>query len=166
MKKFCKITYKIAAYIAAFLLACMMIILVIQVFRRRVLTNSFTWAEELIRFMEIWLVFLGASLCVRDDLHPTVTIFADLLPECVKKYLKIIVHICVMIVGVIMIASGIMLCKKNIAQLTPTLQISYAWVYAAIPTSGVLIVLQSVGLLIEHFKSKVLGKPLEGGEES
>lgn len=166
MKKFCKITYKIAAYIAAFLLACMMIILVIQVFRRRVLTNSFTWAEELIRFMEIWLVFLGSSLCVRDDLHPTVTIFADLLPECVKKYLKVIVHICVMVVGVIMIVSGIMLCKKNIAQLTPTLQISYAWVYAAIPTSGVLIIVQSVGLLIDHFKSKVLGKPLEGGEES
>ena len=51
MKKLCDVCYKIAGYIAGLLLACMMIILVIQVFRRRVLSSSLTFAEELIRFM-------------------------------------------------------------------------------------------------------------------
>ena len=153
MKKLCDVCYKIAGYIAGLLLACMMIILVIQVFRRRVLSNSLTFAEELIRFMEIWLAFLGASLCVKDDTHPTVTIVFGLFPQTVQKYLKYIIYLLIVLVGAVMIASGVMLCIKNQAQLTPTLRISYAWVYAAIPVSGALIALQAVGQLWEYSKA-------------
>lgn len=153
MKKLCDICYKIAGYIAALLLACMMFILVIQVFRRRVLSNSLTFAEELIRFMEIWLAFLGASLCVKDDTHPTVTIIFGLFPKTVQKYLKYVIYLLIAVVGIIMLSSGIMLCIKNQAQLTPTLRISYAWVYAAIPVSGGLIVIQAIGQLWEYIKT-------------
>ena len=90
---------------------------------------------------------------MKDDTHPTVTIVFGLFPRAVQKYLKYIIYLLIVLVGGIMIISGIMLCIKDQAQLTPTLRISYAWVYAAIPTSGALIALQAVGQLWEYIKA-------------
>lgn len=160
MEKLCKILYKIAGYVAGILLSIMMLVLVVQVFRRRVLGSSLTFAEELIRFLEIWLVMLGASLCVVDDTHPTVTIFFQLFPEKVRKVVKYLVYILLMAVGVVIIVSGILLIMKNYRQTTPTLRISYAWVYVAIPVSGLLIDIQSLGILTKMLKNR------KGGEKS
>ena len=156
MKKFCRFLYKAAGYIAGFLLACMMVILLVQVFRRRVLGNSLRWAEEAVRFMEIWLVSLGASLCVVDDSHPTVTVFFDLFPAPAKKIVKYIVYALVIFVGICIIRSGILLCMKTYLQRSPTMRISYAWVYAGIPFSGLLIVIQSLGILLKLFKGEAV----------
>lgn len=160
MNKFCKSLYRIIGYIAGFLLACMMVILLVQVFRRRVLGSSLRWAEECVRFMEIWLVSLGASLCVVDDTHPTVTIFFNLFPKKIQPIVKYIVYVLIIVVGGCMVVSGVLLCQKNYAQLSPTMRISYAYVYAAIPVSGGLIICQAVGIMV-----KMIKKRTEGGDK-
>lgn len=158
MKKICSFLYRAAGYIAGVLLGIMMIVLVVQVFRRRVLGNSLTYAEELIRFLEIWLVFLGASLCVKDDTHPTVTIFFDHFPQKIRPAVKSLVYFLILAVGIVMMISGVLLCMKYYRQMTPTLRISYAYVYAAIPLSGLLIDIQVLGVFSEFLRRNKEGR--------
>ncbi len=48
-----------------------------QVFGRYVLGRSPAWAEELARYMMVWLTFLGAAAVLRSGSHLTVTALVD-----------------------------------------------------------------------------------------
>lgn len=56
-----------------------------QVFGRYVLDRSPSWAEELARYMMVWLTFLGAASVLRDGGHLTVTALVDALPSAGKR---------------------------------------------------------------------------------
>ena len=116
------------------------------------LNNAFSFAEELIRYLEVWVVFLGASMCVKDDTHPTVTIFVELFPERFRDFVRIAVNIAVFSVGVVMIVIGYKFALRYVGQLTPTLRISIAFVYTAIPVSGFLICIQSANNFLEALR--------------
>jgi TRAP-type C4-dicarboxylate transport system permease small subunit len=131
-----------------------MIVLVIQVFSRYVLNSAYSFAEELIRYLEVWVVFLGASMCVKDDTHPAVTIFVEFFPEPVRRRVKFIVNIAVFTVGMVMIIIGYRFAIRYTGQLTPTLRMSISFVYAAIPVSGFLICLQSANNFLENLNKK------------
>jgi TRAP-type C4-dicarboxylate transport system permease small subunit len=150
--------------VASVFLAIMMIVLSVQVFCRYVLNNAISFAEELIRYLEVWVVFLGASMCVKDDTHPTVTVFMDLFPKNVRDWVRIIVNIAVFAVGIVMIIVGYRFAARYVDQLTPTLRISIAFVYAAIPVSGFLICIQSANNFLEGLRR--YGKTDTTGDES
>lgn len=145
IKRTCHVLYMTAGSIAAIFLSIMMVVLAVQVFSRYVMNNALTWAEELIRYLEVWLVFLGASMCVKDDTHPTVTIFTNLFPKALRFPVKVFVNIAVGAVGVVMMVVGSQFAARYVGQLTPTMRISIAYVYAAIPVSGFLICAQTIG---------------------
>ena len=154
MKKICRVAYFAAGYTASVFLAIMMIVLFIQVFSRYVLNSAYSFAEELIRYLEVWVVFLGASMCVKDDTHPAVTIFVEFFPKALRRRVGLFTNAAVFTVGTVMIIIGFMFAARYTGQLTPTLRISIAFVYAAIPVSGLLICLQSVNNFLEHLRKK------------
>ena len=65
----------------AILLGVIVVIMFAQVFFRYVLNNSLSWSEEIVRFLFIWLTFLGAALNIRDKWHIGVDFFVTRLPE-------------------------------------------------------------------------------------
>lgn len=70
-----------ADMILAAILGVIVIIMFAQVFFRYVLNNSLSWSEEIVRFLFIWLTFLGAALNIRDKWHIGVDFFITLLPK-------------------------------------------------------------------------------------
>lgn len=60
-----KILDKIAEmikYLLGILLAVMLIVALMEVFRRYFIGKSFAWSEELIRYLIIWISFLGGAI--------------------------------------------------------------------------------------------------------
>lgn len=49
----------------AYISVCMFI----QVIMRRVVNNSLSWSEESIRYVFIWMMFMGLGIGIRDDKH-------------------------------------------------------------------------------------------------
>lgn len=39
--------------------------------------KSFVWADEIVRYMSVWLTLMGASLCAREDGHTTLDIIQE-----------------------------------------------------------------------------------------
>ena len=73
----------VQTYICIFLLALMSLVVIVQVFSRYIFNFSFVWAEELVRYLMIWMVMLGSALVqagferLRADGVTTVLVLGD-----------------------------------------------------------------------------------------
>lgn len=56
-----------------------------MVFYRYVLNNSIVWAEEILRYLMMWVVLVGAGLTVREDQHVSM----DILQNVFKRWPKL-----------------------------------------------------------------------------
>ena len=63
------------------LLACMAVIMGIQVFCRYVLSMSLSWSEELTRYLFIWAGFLSISYCTKRCISIKIEQFVALFPK-------------------------------------------------------------------------------------
>lgn len=55
-----------------------------MVFWRYVLNNSIVWAEEILRYLMMWAVLIGAGLTTREDQH----VCMDVIQTSLEKYPK------------------------------------------------------------------------------
>lgn len=55
-----------------------------MVFWRYVLNNSIVWAEEVLRYMMMWVVLVGAGLATREDQHVSIDIVQTILGKWPK----------------------------------------------------------------------------------
>lgn len=60
----------------------------IQVFTRYLFNYSFTWYEELGRYLGVFVAFLGASIGVRSSSHFAMDLFVNKLPNPWRQLLK------------------------------------------------------------------------------
>lgn len=74
------------------LLACMAVIMGIQVFCRYVLSMSLSWSEELTRYLFIWAGFLSISYCTKRCISIKIEQFVALFPKRGKALFKVINH--------------------------------------------------------------------------
>ncbi|GAB6107803.1 TRAP transporter small permease [Fusibacter bizertensis] len=57
----------IVKIVIGLLLAIMLLVALTEVFRRYFLGRSFSWSEELVRYLIIWISFLGAAVAFKDQ---------------------------------------------------------------------------------------------------
>lgn len=65
----------------------------LQVVMRTIFNRSLTWSEELIRYIYIWLCWVGISLCERRNEHIQLTFVLNAFPVAVQKLIGIVIHI-------------------------------------------------------------------------
>jgi TRAP-type transport system small permease protein len=121
-----------------------------QVFYRTVLDDFLGWAEEAARFSFVWLVFLGSVTAFRDRRHLGI----DFLPEALGPRGRVILDtvICVVTFGLMIVLAiyGYQLTLRTMTQVSPAIQITMGYVYAAIPISAVLISLYAVADIVRN----------------
>jgi TRAP-type C4-dicarboxylate transport system permease small subunit len=111
-------------------------ITVLQVFCRYVLNNSLSWAEELVTYLFVWLVFIGVAVNVRDRSHIRVDILTRLLPPGVRKILEVGVELSMAAFMGAMVWLGFGMVRLMSGTESPALHlpVNYA-TYAALPLS-------------------------------
>ena len=68
--------------ICTYLLVMMSFIVVVQVFSRYLFNYSFVWAEELVRYLMIWMVMIGSALVQSKNDHIRIDFFPRLVRPC------------------------------------------------------------------------------------
>lgn len=139
--------------VAGLLFLLMTGLVVMQVFFRYLLNQPLTGSEEAARIAMIYVVLLGAGLCMRSDGHMAVTYFRDLAPPRIAKVLDAIVLCGVITFALILIVKGYEFSQRAMFQTTPALQIPKGYVTWAFPLGGFLIIL----FALESFLSKLTG---------
>jgi C4-dicarboxylate transporter DctM subunit len=122
---------------AATLLACSALVALLQVFCRYALDNSLSWPEELAQWMFIWAVFLGAAALVGGKGHIAIVTFSPKLSTANRQRHRALVDGCAAAVAMIMLCEGISFVAKT-TYVSPGLQWSFKYLYAAVPAGGAL----------------------------
>lgn len=130
----------------------MTMITTIEVFRRYFFGLSYKWSEELVRFLLVWVTFVGGSIMLkRGEL-----VYLDLIQERflsnykekVNKLLNILVIVFSSIV--LYYSYKYTFSPSVVMQKSPGLNISMSYIYLSIPLGLLLIILFSVNNLLNN----------------
>lgn len=111
------------------------------VFFRYVLNDSLVWAEEIARYLFIWIVFLAAGLGVGRDIHIGLDVLPGMLGPGPRRLLLIANNVLVAAFLVFLIVSGIDLASFGRRASTLLLGVPMSYVYAAVPVSAAIMLL-------------------------
>lgn len=119
------------------------LVLSVNIVLRYFFSANTSWAEEFIRYMMIWITFIGSSICFRRSIHVGVDFLIDYLPPKGKKIMQLVINIAAIVFMIFLIKFGFDLVQFSIGtgQISPSLQIKTFWVYLAIPVGAILSLL-------------------------
>ena len=122
------------------MLAVMAVIIFANVCLRYLTNQSIEWAEEVARHLMIWLTFLGCGPVLRYGGHIAVDNLQDALPGGAAIAVRALIAVLLMAFFVFFLWYGLEYLDRTQYQTTPSTQISFAWVYAALPVGAALMI--------------------------
>ncbi|MDR3767538.1 MAG: TRAP transporter small permease [Butyricicoccus sp.] len=153
------------------MLIAMLIIEVAQIFMRRVMGASLSWAEEVVRYLFVWSGFLSISFTIQNQSAMRLTMLVAALPRMAR-------HICIAFVYIMLTIFFGYMSAVAIVQLGSMHQTSAAlgmpmvYVYFAPVLGFILTVVRCLQALVIVFKGfgktndhdiVINAKPEEGG---
>ena len=136
------------------LLAAMAIVIFANVVLRYTTSQSIEWAEEVARYLMVWLTFLGAGPVLRYGGHIAVENLQDSLPPRAAMALRVVIAALLFAFFAFMVWFGVLYVERAQFQMTPTTQISMGWVYAAMPVGGLLLMLHFALVLKPYLRTR------------
>ncbi|MFT2110436.1 TRAP transporter small permease [Marinomonas sp. 2405UD68-3] len=120
-------------YLALSAVAIMTFVILLQVFFRYVLNNSFPWSEELARYLMVWMTFLTLPVVSRMSQHAALEIILGSLPRRLNTLLQLIIYGLIGIVLFIAFDKSYDFAIKGNRILATALPVTKAWSYTAMP---------------------------------
>jgi len=142
------VTRTIVQGIVVVVFAAIVVVVFGQVVSRFVFNAPFSWSEELARYLQVWLIMLGAASCLRKGMHLSVDYAVHALRHSAKRILNLLSLAAMLFFLAVVFVSGVSLMVTTASQRTPALQIPIWAVYAAIPVGSLLMLLEAVALLM------------------
>jgi len=120
--------------------------------------GSLKWTDEILRYLNIWVVFLGAAVGVKRGVHMRVEVFIQkFFKENAAKWIEKITILIILLCFLLLIVTGIQkVINYRDVQIQAT-TMSIAWFYLAIPVGCFMMLIDYLLILIygEHpFKSQ------------
>jgi len=143
---------RVEEVVAVGLLAVLGVILGTQVLLRFAFGLGYAWMEEIARMLFIWVIFLGAVVAMRDNLHIRVEAGLALFPARLRPFVAWLGDLALFAFCLAMCWHGIELVASTLAldfRLTST-RLSMFWPYLIVPLS---FGLQAVRLAMWRFRA-------------
>jgi TRAP-type C4-dicarboxylate transport system permease small subunit len=121
------------------MLATMALVVGANVGLRYLTNHSLPWADEVARYLMIWMTFTGAGLALRAGGHVAITNLQDALPSRAAVALRAAIVMVLLVFFVYMIATGYEYMTRMQFQKTPALRLPFIYVYAAMPIGFALL---------------------------
>lgn len=146
---------KFIFFILVVLVCIMMTVGGMQVFWRYVLKNSLYWSEEVMRYLNIWTIFLGISIGIPRNIHVAIDALIKSLKGRAKFGATMTVYLFSLVFFVGLFGVGIQFTLYNMGQLSPALRLPMSMIYVSLPIGGFLAILFTIGEIVKHWKSGV-----------
>ena len=151
MKKFFEYYDKIIRVLLISTTAGFTAICMTQVFVRYVLGSSIIWAQELCNLLFYIAIFLGAAVCVTERKHITIDIILLHLPMPVLRWWMMGIYLLELAFAAFLVIYGSQLSFEAAVQFSSTLNLSFRYIYMAIPISGIIMAINIVRVAVQDF---------------
>lgn len=135
MENMAKKLFGVLNTIIAINLALMAMFVFGNVVLRYFFNSGLTWAEEVSRFLFIWLIFLGSIVAFKDNEHLGVDTMVQKLSIKGRKVLFIVNCLIILATFAMVLVGSWQLTMLNVDQSSPAIGLPYAYVYS----SGVVV---------------------------
>ena len=120
------------------------------------------WAEELSRYIFVYMSYIAAALAVKGDQHIKVDIIRQYLPPVwQQKGVDIFVDLCMIALSIVIMITALQIMKvqwemKQLAEAWTLIKLNFnmAFAYAALPVSCLLIITRSIQQMIVVIKRR------------
>jgi len=129
----------------------------------RAFNDPFVWTDELARYLMVWVALLGWSIAARRRSHIRITLVMDLLRPSARRWLEVLMQICVAVFGVLLARDGLTLVGRNWdIEATSMPMLSASFIYAPLLICGVVVALQALAQAYEAATARQ-APAIEGG---
>lgn len=121
------------------------IVLFVNVVLRYAFSASTSWAEELIRYLMIWVTFIGGAVCVRRGAHIRMDFLLTMLSERAGRFLTRLVFLvaAVFCAALLVYSCQLVMFTVELEQTSPAMGVPMWIPYMAMPLGS--------GLMTMHF---------------
>jgi len=135
------------------------LLLFVNVVMRYIFLLPIYWAEEFVRYLMVWLIFIGASQVTLWGGHVAVDMVPRILSKRGNAILAFFVNvICILFCGLLAYLSiKQMMRVKGAGQISPALEIPMWIAYLSIPAGAILMLLR----FVQQLRARIQGKSLE-----
>lgn len=137
------------------ILPIMVITIFMATFFRFTKLMSVPWAEELARYLMIWLVFLGIGAGAKENKHFTVDNVVMAFPKSTHRAFFILRTIIIVSYSVIIayIGTGLIKSLRLMNQSSPALRVPIWTMYAAIIVGMILMIIRTLQFAYKYLKT-------------
>lgn len=151
--KILSVIEKILNVFVVVLFVGMLFSLSVQVISRYVFNTGFSWTEESARYMMVWLVFTGAALCTKRDIHVAVDAVEEMVPK-ISMALKLIQRIIIIVYCGLVFNFGLASLANAAKQTSPNMQVPMNVIYGIFPVAMTFILIYAIRNLAGMFLKK------------
>ena len=149
LSKLSNLVSLIVTYIAMGMLAIMTIIIFILVITRYFFSYSMPWAEELTRYLMVWMALLASAALIQLKGHLNFDLLSSKMPSLYQDILFLLIYFIEAAFLVTLIHMGWNYVQSVEIITCPSLGVSLAWPSLAIPITGTLMLFFTGILIIE-----------------
>lgn len=124
---------------ALFALAAMTIIVIIQVFTRKLFNFVFFWSEEVTLLLMVWCSFMGIAIGFREKLHIAMDSITNLLGDRFNRFWDKFIAFCILGFGGYLVINGWNFTVEQFPNTLPATGLTNSLYYIVMPITGLMI---------------------------
>jgi TRAP-type C4-dicarboxylate transport system permease small subunit len=138
---FCKITIMI-------MVPVMTMVIFVQVLLRYVFLSPLGWAEELSRYLMVWISCLGAAYATRSGMHVSIVFLKNRFPEHIRSGVTLMTHLSLILFFLVCTVKGFSTSFSEWYQNSAAMEIPMTFPLLSVPVSFSIMTLFSIELLM------------------
>ncbi len=157
MKKIIKVFHKIEEVVMISCLGIMGLVLAAHIFLRWSMGMPIPWAEEMARYLQVWITFIGIGYGVRKKTHVSMPMFRNMMPRTMKYIATMICDLLIIACSIILLsAAPEFMMQQN--KVSSAMHIPMYIVYASIPLGFVSFTIYMIAEVVKNSIAFVTGK--------
>ncbi|WP_425072911.1 TRAP transporter small permease [Sagittula sp. S175] len=154
--------FKALEWLLVFLLAGMTVMVFANVVLRYGFGSGIDVSEELSRFFFVWLIFLGAIVAMRHNMHMGFDLVVSTVSEPVRRVLLTLANGAVLAVCLMILIGTLQQFHVNATNIAPVTRMSMAWVFGVLIPMSSLIGLMAGLRMLGYATGCLKGMPQNG----
>ena len=150
-----RVASKWGCYLAGVLVAIMTAIILVQVFFRYALNNSFSWSEELAKILMVWSAFLVAPWAYRMGANASIAMLMEAFPNRFQQGMRLCMNLLVVWILVLFFGEAVSFWLRGFTIESLSMPVTMGWFYTVVPLGFLGLIIVGIEWVIRDFLSLI-----------